>query len=121
MPYHYQYSHENPVSGLNYYRLRMVDQDRSFEYSEIKSLEFDLNLSEVAISPNPAVDKIKLHFQDAKTIEKVQLLLSKGQVVFQSSANFSSEINVRHLPAGVYLVVLTHQGGRRTTHKVLIN
>lgn len=121
MPYHYQYSDENPVTGLNYYRLKMVDQDNRFEYSEIKSLEFDLNLSEVAISPNPAVDKIKLHIQDVTTIEKVQLLSSGGQVVFQSSANFSSEINVRHLPAGVYLVVLTHQGGRRTTHKVLIN
>lgn len=121
IPSKYHYSDESPADGVNYYRLRMVDQDGSFAYSDVKSLMFNLNLAEVTVSPNPAVDKIRLNIRDLKNVERIQMLSASGQVVYQTTSDFASEINVRHLPAGIYMVVLTHTGGRVTTHKVLKN
>lgn len=121
IPSKYHYSDESPADGVNYYRLRMVDQDGSFAYSDVKSLMFNLNLAEVTVSPNPAVDKIRLNIRDLKNVERIQMLSASGQVVYQTTSDFASEINVRHLPAGIYMVVVTHTGGRVTTHKVLKN
>jgi hypothetical protein len=39
----YSFIDDNPLSGANYYRLKQVDADGKFEYSEIASLTLDVN------------------------------------------------------------------------------
>lgn len=34
----YQFIHENPINGLNYYRLKQVDFNEQFEYSDVESI-----------------------------------------------------------------------------------
>ena len=49
----YQLLHENPTVGKNYYRLQMIDKDGSFNYSEIRTVNFKKGQNILAIYPNP--------------------------------------------------------------------
>ena len=49
----YQFLHEDPAKGINYYRLKMVDLDGSYEYSEVRAVRFDGNNGEIKVYPNP--------------------------------------------------------------------
>ena len=48
----YSYIDENPLSGRNYYRLKMVDKDAQFTYSPVRALF--VKTAEINIFPNPA-------------------------------------------------------------------
>ncbi|MEI9810639.1 MAG: hypothetical protein WDO16_23725 [Bacteroidota bacterium] len=50
------------VSNKLFYRLKMVDQDGSFSYSQVLSLQRDNNRSITAftVKPNPFIDKITI-------------------------------------------------------------
>lgn len=50
---YYNYLDAKPIQGSNYYRLRMVDRDGSFKYSNIVLLENRGVLNITAVQPNP--------------------------------------------------------------------
>ncbi|MBP7643177.1 MAG: T9SS type A sorting domain-containing protein [Saprospiraceae bacterium] len=52
----YSFVDNRPLSGLNYYRLKMVDLDGSFSYSPIKAVEF--KSLPVDVYPNPFQDNV---------------------------------------------------------------
>ncbi|MFT4665462.1 MAG: hypothetical protein ACI9RM_000967 [Ulvibacter sp.] len=49
---HYNFIHKGPVNGVNYYRLRQVDYDGRFEYSDIVSVKLRSENKEVSVYPN---------------------------------------------------------------------
>ena len=61
------------------------------------------------ISPNPAQEKIQLHFAQAKKDSHLQLFIynTTGQVIFhQQTVHNNQEINIGHFPKGNYTIVL---------------
>ncbi len=44
-------------SGLRYYRLRMIDHDATFAFSEIRSVRMEKGLPGVRIYPNPTIER----------------------------------------------------------------
>lgn len=52
----YSYVDTSPHSGKNYYRLKSVDEDFSFEYSPVVVADFK-GEKKVVVYPNPAVDR----------------------------------------------------------------
>ena len=59
----YQFIDQNPNTGINYYRLKMMDTDGHFTYSVIKSILFDAK-TPLSIYPNPAANFIKLNLDN---------------------------------------------------------
>lgn len=116
----YTYVDASPAEGINYYRLKMVDKGGSFEHSPVRSVSFELT-SEITITPNPASENLRLKVRDAGSVEKVELISATGQVLYRSGTSPLADINVRHLPAGMYILNITRTGGRISTHKVLKN
>lgn len=52
----YENTHLRPRLGQNYYRLKMVDINETFEYSDIKVVDMaDVEFSEPKLFPNPAI------------------------------------------------------------------
>ncbi len=96
-------SPQESSAALRYYRLKMMDLDGTFSYSEIRSLRLDGSASAMArIYPNPASDYIKV-----KTATGGLLSVSDvtGRRLREINAQVGiNEIDVRNLPAGVYLV-----------------
>jgi len=85
-PSHYSFLHDQSTVGQHYYRLKQIDFDGRFEYSNIMSVNFqpgELNISE--FYPNPSKNGlVNLDFfaSDDSSVEVVVYDLS-GQQVFQ--------------------------------------
>jgi hypothetical protein len=59
--FEYNFVDENPGTGISYYRLKQVDYDGQFSYSNVISVKRSIG-AEVSIFPNPTPKKVKLNF-----------------------------------------------------------
>jgi hypothetical protein len=95
----YHFPHKNTVSGYNYYRLKMVDQDGSFAISTIQSV--DIRGEATFLFPNPVSDKVSVSAANGN-VEVVELLDLSGKKIMETRS--TSDIKVGAIPAGNYLL-----------------
>lgn len=93
----YAFSDVGVSTGINYYRLRQVDQDGKGTYSKIISLRADQPA--FTVWPNPATDVLSLT-NDPGVFD---IINAWGQKMNCSSVG-PNQISVRNLPDGVYVV-----------------
>jgi hypothetical protein len=84
----YGFIHLQTVNGSNYYRLKMVNADGSFTYSEVVKLDIERKNFVTQVSPNPFATAFKL------TIESP--LATKAEVRLSDAAG--KTIAVKHVP-----------------------
>ncbi|MCW5911736.1 MAG: T9SS type A sorting domain-containing protein [Cyclobacteriaceae bacterium] len=101
----YSYTAEAPASR-NYYRLKSVDKDGSFEYSQTILIERIVSQT-IDVYPNPADDHvtIRINFEPRST-DLVQILDPAGNIVISVPVN-SLEVEIpfaQNLRPGVYLL-----------------
>lgn len=109
------YTFEDDISTLTgghvYYRLKMVDKDGSFEYSEIRSLKLRDFDSTVSVYPNPAEDVLAISLEMPWTGDlAVNIYNLNGQLVnthqwtYDTTLAVSEQIDISDLQSGIYLV-----------------
>ena len=107
----YSYVDVNPLAGLNYYRLKMIDNDGKFTRSNIVVITVGPagNIVMGEISPNPFADKIKFDLGvDAATIINLQLIDGMGRTCSTKEIAVKAGMNniefggLGKLNAGVY-------------------
>ena len=85
-----------------YYRLKIIDNDGSYKYSEIVKLPI-LKINEITIYPNPAQEYIIVN--TLKNNSEIQIVNNVGQVVLrQKIQSTNQKINIEHLRTGIYVV-----------------
>lgn len=92
----YGYLDRTLKAGKNYYRLRSVDYDGSYEYSNVVFVNWS-NGSGIKVYPNPTVDgTVKIELNDnIATPTGVTLLDQMGHIVYRSElTTVTSEINL---------------------------
>lgn len=97
----YNFTDLSPEIGLNYYRLKMVDQDKTFAYSSIKSVNFEGR--PISLFPNPVLTTLNVD-SDAPNTEIVIYDVSGKEVLFQKNKKAIKSIDVSRLIPGGYLV-----------------
>ncbi len=108
----YHYTDTNPVSGINYYRLRQVDFDGRHEYSKIVVVEQWGNVSSLAVSPNPAKERLlcslRTDYAGAATLTLLGLdgkpVITRPVVLQGGPAQF--EFALENVQPGMYFVSL---------------
>ena len=120
----YKFSDEKPTAGNIYYRLKQVDFDGSFEYSEVVSVKIASNDVIVNVSPNPVIDRTVVIIGDnVANNTNLELVNSAGQLVktYQVlGANTSIEIDLADLPSGVYMLSVKNSSReQRSFHKLV--
>ncbi len=115
----YSFPHSNLAPGTNYYRLKMIDRDGTFAYSDIKSIQLTNANLFVTMSPNPVADIMKLNFQGLE-ISKIEIFNTAGSSVYRSGADIRNEINVTKFTPGIYVVSFTDLSGNVISGKVAI-
>ncbi len=97
----YTTTDNNPVNGINYYRLKIIDKDGTFRYSIILKIDFTKKYL-VSILPNPAHDYIMINGADK--FKQVRLVDMNGITVKQFVKNSNSRYNISGVGAGIYLL-----------------
>ncbi len=116
----YTYIHTNPSLSLNYYRLRSVDTDGSFSYSAIESVSLNGSTKGLFVYPNPAREYLSLEIGDQRAISSMQLFNMAGNEVLLKSDKAGRSLDVRHLPAGSYLLRISRDDSSVQTFRIVI-
>jgi hypothetical protein len=117
----YNFTDVAPMSGINYYRLKMVDLDGTFSHSRIESASFgELTDRALTVFPNPVSDVLYLNDADVNALKEVALVSTDGIVAYQSNTVTTDGISVKNLSDGLYIVKVTRADGSLTNHRVLI-
>lgn len=75
----YQFIDQNPFPGMNYYRLRQVDNDGSTTYSKIIDINAEGGASETLVYPNPGIGTFNVRSNE--TILESEVYNSSGKSV----------------------------------------
>jgi hypothetical protein len=100
----YSFIDNQPLSGINYYRLEQVDYDGQSENSPIRSVEFDATSPLVQLYPNPFVANIQISGLNTDKSYVLRVFAMTGQLVLTSQLYTTNSINLQELSSRTYLI-----------------
>lgn len=109
----------NPVYGINYYRLKQVDFDGSFSYSEIRSVEFSATGS--LIFPNPSEGTITIS-GIPQNLVSILIYDALGRIVYQydnAQELQQLQLDLSFLPSGSYQILFKSDQRIESQHLVI--
>ena len=115
----YKFVDEKPMTGINYYRLKQMDIDGKFVYSDVASVSFGNSTKQaITVYPNPAVNSVTVMAQEVSKIEVYNVIGQLVKVPVTYDAN-SSSINTAGLANGNYTLRVV-SGTDVSNHKLVI-
>lgn len=104
----YQFSHSFTSSGNNYYRLKMIDQDASFEYSRIIAVNKNESLAGNFVRPS-LINSGIMNVTIEGNYQLLEMVSTNGTIVYKqnlSGKNGPLDIPVNTASSGIYIVRL---------------
>lgn len=113
---------ENPINGINYYRLKQVDYDGKTEYSSVISIDFEKDENKFLVFPNPSSGLITVATQ-MENDGKIAIYDAIGKMVFYQDIkdNVPNSISLEHLANGNYFIQLINNNNVSTKKITLIH
>lgn len=113
----YDLTHYRPIRGINYYRLKSVDLDGSFEYSKVVEITIKNELDGIVLFPNPTTGKVTLQMPDfigfsntadlhLQVYDVLHHLISEKTV--NAVSNQMVDVDLAGLIPGSYILRVTH-------------
>ncbi|MBI1225638.1 MAG: T9SS type A sorting domain-containing protein [Bacteroidetes bacterium] len=105
-PQSYQFMDQRPEAGINYYRLKQIDFNGGFEYSQVASALMR-NVGEILVYPTVTKGELKIVLpEDALTSTLVNIYNLQGVLVSKQVQEGSGTLNVTlpQLVEGQYIV-----------------
>ncbi len=107
----------NPLSGVNYYRIKQVDRDGKSSYSKTVSLRVENAGSRVSVVANPFHGNLKIQFSGVAQQVQARLIDITGKQVARESWNVSNGestqqfSNLSNLQNGIYILSVLNKNG----------
>lgn len=100
----YQYTDEYPLAGKDFYRLEIRELNGDVNFSDIRLVNLEGSPA-IIISPNPVKETMNLQTGFVLKNATLQIINSKGQLVYSTNINGSGNIPVQlgNLSPGVYV------------------
>lgn len=117
-----------PAAGMNFYRIKSIEQTGRSQYSSIVKVLVQDNNKGISVYPNPVTGNIiHLYFSNqAAGNYTARLLNSTGQAIFtgkisQADGNGNTQINLgsQQIPKGNYLLEMIKPDQTRTTIQLI--
>lgn len=110
----YTFKDEKLLPGLNYYRIKQMDNKGTFQYSNVAMVRAQHPIG-LNIAPNPVIKELNITHPIADTSSKINVLSMDGKSLMNytlpKGIGFSS-LDVSSLAKGTYLLVYTSQKER---------
>jgi hypothetical protein len=117
--FNYSFTDNDAISQSSqklHYRLKMVDIDGTYKFSNIVTITLPFITGKMTISPNPVVNEVKVVVASPeqgeiqwKLIDNVGRIILKGTEQVSKGSN-TYNINTSRLPAGTYYLNVTGAG-----------
>ena len=124
--HYYEGLDENPVQGVNYYRLRQVYRDGSFRFSTVERIVFNVDIEDFNLFPNPTKDILYLNLKEYVGMEAdVQVFNALGQRILRKQLDEISEevtpFDVSTFYNGIYTISVKVKDRKRMTRQFVVN
>lgn len=99
----YHFVHDQPINGENYYRLKQVDWNERFEYSEVKSVNIEI---QEGIQIYPSLVNSELNLIKPKGKSNILIYGINGSLIQQINGQEGQllQINTNDLPKGNFII-----------------
>ncbi len=102
----YQYRDNYPLGKLNYYRLKQIDEDDVFEFSQVISVDLKSEYNtDFSIYPNPTNGQFFLKNIELDKVESITLKNHIGETISEFSTA-ERQFDLTHLSDGIYFLQL---------------
>ncbi len=113
----YGYTDASPLEGLSYYRLRQVDIDGVYSFSNVESVVFRRNGTGLLVFPNPGNDHMEVVVGGDLTGGTIGLFDPTGREVSRAPINDARiSMATGALPLGIYSVRVSLPDGSWQVH-----
>lgn len=106
----YVYWDENPVSGINYYRLKLYNSAGAFRYSQVVSAVVGgADAFSLHAFPNPVKTTLGIDIRGTiSTNAYIEIMDGTGKLIRRIDVDQANmEINMEHIASGIYLLKYT--------------
>ena len=108
----YVHSDDTPLAGMNYYRLRQVDNDGTYRYSSILSVQAN-SKSFIHLSPNPTIDGLVAISGLPQMREDTYIIkIVDGTGRSMAIATPAQQINLSSYAPGLYTIQIIDSYGK---------
>jgi Secretion system C-terminal sorting domain len=112
----YTFTHNNSIAGSNYYRLKIVDANGTFTYSNIVVVQL---ISMLTVGPNPFYSYIKVTTgEPSSAMCSITVYSASGQRLLRKIFSGNTSINTTALAAGTYIIKVENSNGVIQTFKL---
>ena len=121
----YAYTDEKPLSGMSYYRLKQVDFDNSFSYSDIAVVNFD-GIKIIDLFPNPSVGNFNILIQSSiESSIDLTIYNAIGQMIKTQQMQITKGVNTVNAQfegaTGKYLITVKTTDGAYYDYTMVLN
>ena len=115
----YNFTDAQPINGLNFYRLKLLDINGAFKYSPVRKINFSTTADEITIYPNP-VTGAKLFISSSGNCSSAVIFDAAGKMVknflLQGRNNL---LNLEGIANGIYQLKIVTENSVQTK-KIII-
>lgn len=117
-----EYTFEDILTpGITYYRLKMIDIDSKFKYSQVVAVNGSLSGSanNLSIYPNPVKSNLFVSHSKAKAGATAEVITFDGKLLFSQKIaqnNTQTSIGVNSLSAGNYILIYKNGSEKQILH-----
>jgi hypothetical protein len=111
----YSFADNASSLGVNYYRLKIIDNDGKYEYGPVRLIRNNEQLN-ISIRTNPVSDYVNLSIlSDREKNIKLEIFNSNGEIVFSAqlavaAGKSSKSVPVNYLSKGLYFIIVNSNG-----------
>lgn len=106
----YTFTDEQPLAGKNYYRLRQLDLDGAYAFSEVRLLEYNRTATQLSVFPNPANSLLQIRGYSSG--ERIEIFTAAGKKVSDFNWTTNGQINISNLQQGSYVIKVANKVAR---------
>ncbi len=119
----YNLLHTSPVTGNNYYRLKTLESNGKFSYSNIVVVNFDdVEQMQIVIQPNPSKDQVSIVLQNQTQPALIQVFDMAGRLMFNEKVTLGqniTQVNLQNWNLGSYILRVTNEDGTSFVHRIM--
>jgi len=121
------FEHDNdPFLGENFYRVAKVHKDGTMQYSVVRRVVFDIDLSETALFPNPATKEVYIDLEEfAGRTATISIYNHLGQrmdvKVIDEVGTAPIRFDLSRYTGGAYSMYINMEGTKNFTRKFIVS